>query len=163
MSAGTNLRYITDSLFDGLESHLNTTLGWNDAGRYNKPVQILNEPLDWDVALEPNAVALSLEDIYHEDQEIGSDLTEQRMTFAIDVLAENTAIGTALTGDITAWLLSTYRFPVYNGSEATPSVLFNCDIEGVVQERNRVYENKYAQYLWVISFFVVRSEYASQL
>lgn len=160
MSAGENLRFINDSLFNLIDAHIDS-LGWNDSGRFNKPVTVEPNEIEPEETLEPNIVGLSAEDILHDDVELGSNMTDQTITFAIDILAESKPVGLHLVGDLSAYIQSLYNFPVYDLSLATPTISFYCDIEGVVVERNRFYENKHGKYWWVISFHVVRTEFAS--
>lgn len=162
MSAGLNLRLVSDNVYN-LVDELISDGDWNDTGRANKTVTVINTPLDSGELIEPNLVSVVMEDINHADVEIGSNLTDQRMTFVVDIIAENQSVGLHLAGDITAMFQSLYNFPVYDLTLATPTVLFYCDIEGVVQERNRMYESKYAKFWWVVSFVVERSAMADSL
>lgn len=162
MSGGLNLRFIHDNLVL-LVSDLIDDSDWNDTGRHNLSVAVVSDHLDPDEEIKPNLISVVPEDILHSDAEVGSNLTNQRITFAIDILAESHAVGLHLAGDITTYFQALYNFPVLNLAQATPTPLFYCDIEGVVQERNRLYENKRNKFWWVVSFHVVRSDFSSDL
>lgn len=169
ISAGQNLRFINDNLRGYINTHIDS-LGWNDADRFNKPVVIMEEQLEPEQMilqskkpLEPNAVSLSMEDMSFEDMEMGSDLVDQRIFFVVDIYAESVPVGTQLAGDLTAFAQSLAVFPVNDLSVSPSPLLFNCEIESVVAERNRLYEQKYGKYWWVITFLVSRAQFASSL
>lgn len=161
MSGGKDLRLIQDNVFD-LVVNLIEGDGWNDANRYNQPVQVVTSPIDRDQEVVPNIISVVTEDIRHSDVEIGSNLTNQTITLVIDIIAESQAVGLHLAGDITSLFQRLYNIPITD-RKATPTTLFHCDIEGVYQERNRFYDSKAKEFWWVISFNIVHTEFAEVL
>ena len=161
MSGGVNLRYIRDNIADLVLERINAN-GWNDDNRHNQPVRVVTSPLDNDEEVDPNIISVVTEDIRHRDVEVGSNLTDQIVTIAIDVIGEDQSIGLHLAGDVLALCQGLYNIPITD-REPSPTTLFRCDIEGVFQERNRFYETKSKKYWWVISFNAIRTEFAEAL
>ncbi len=165
MSAGLNLRLMNDTVIQRVNAVI-AAGGWNDAGRVNLPVDVVDTPpVDQDDPIEPNMVGISLEDQRFWGGEIGSDLTDQNVVCVIDIIAESNPIGLHLVGDLTAEFKSNDMLHVYDLTQnPVPSEqLFYCDIENLFQEKAHISRDKSRQHWWVISFVLSRSVNASEL
>lgn len=162
MSAGLNLRLMSDNAFDNLEAHM-TSLGWFDAGRKHRPVKLRDYPADNDEVIEPNFISLALEDQSFSYGEVGSNLTEQKPMIAIDIMAESQSVGLHLMGDIAGWAQNLSVLEVYDLTMATPELKFYCEVDNVYTERVRGYTKPHQKFWWVVMFTLERYEYAGDL
>jgi len=171
MSAGLNLRLINDNLMNRLTTLIETS-GWNDAGRSNSPVEVINEDPDLEAPIEPNdnalipnQVTLSIEGQRFFPGEIGSDLVEAQSVCIVDVFGENAATALHLIGDITAEFKSPDRLDVYDlTQDPTPTdPMFYCNLDNFFSEKPHLQRDKSRKNWWVLSFVVERDTYASQL
>lgn len=162
MSGGFNLRLINDNILRLTNEFLDAN-NWFESGMAYSPVVVIDSPLENEELIEPNMVAVTLEDIHLSDVEIGSTLTDQNITVVIDILAENTSIGIHLSGDLMVYFQSLYNFSVVDLSQATPSHAFYCDIEGVYMESSGYYESKYKKFARALSFTVTHTDFSGDL
>lgn len=158
---GKRIRLIKDNLTFAVEAALDS-LGWFDAGRNHRSVQVIGEQLDPSVEITPNIVGVTIEDIDYSELEMGSDLEENRLTTFIDIFAENTAIGQHLTGDVVDFLRGKFTqinpeqiLEVYDLSQATPSFLFNCFYEEIEVNNSRSWDLPYNKYWWTIGVDII--------
>lgn len=160
IEGGLRVRLIRDSLEELVRSTLDQR-GWFDAGRQHSPIRFISEPNDWNEPIEVNSVAIAGGDITSTEWEMGSQMTEDRWTFYVDFYGENEAIGTDVSGDISASLRG--KLPSIGRNDSvldvldfrdpdTP-VLFHCLIETVVTDRARDYPKP-----WLRWWYSVRCE-----
>jgi hypothetical protein len=124
------------------------------------PVDVRVEPLDDTEEIVPNIVVISDENVDSMEAELGSNYSEYRWQYYVDVYAESQVCGRELAGDLRAILegklpsigRNMSNLAVYDLSQATPSVIFNCDIEKITVDRGRFYDRSYEKFWWMISF-----------
>jgi hypothetical protein len=161
---GKRDRLIIDNLRNHIVNGLDA-LGWFDVGRPHRSVTVLSQPVGQDEQLQPNIISISEEDLSETEVELGSHLSDFRWTFAVDVYAENAALGRHLTGDVRGLLTGRfssigYNSPtldVYDLTLATPIVIFRCELGDIVYGRQRNYSRSFEKYWWTIMFDVVDS------
>lgn len=158
---GLRERFIVDSMKQHIHDGL-STLHWFDMGRQHLPVTVRTEPVPNIEEIVPNVVAIMEDGLSENDAEMGSNFTEFRWQFAIDVYAENDAVGRHLAGDIKAILSARFAFtdglphlPVYDFRMATPAVIFYCDFENLVASRQQLWQRSYQKFWWTILIDVV--------
>lgn len=164
---GLRARLIKDNLSNLLEDHL-TTLGWFNSGRQHLPVQFLTKHIDEDEEILPNVVSIVEEDVTSRPEELGSNFSSHIWTYFVDVYAENHSLGLHLATDIKDLLEGRFSsistddtFVVYDLTQATPTELFSCEIEGVQMDRVRVFNKPYQKYWWTVGFAVI-DEYTDE-
>lgn len=154
------VNYITDGLQE---------LGWLDSGRQHREVRIISTEIDDDQELNPNIVSIVEEDVFSLPSEMGSNLSEHRWTYFIDIYAESHAVGLHLSTDIRDLLQGRFSsigidseyFVVYDLTQATPSELFSCEITNINLDRSRIYTRKHEKYWWVIGLNI-NDEYSNE-
>lgn len=144
---------ITDSL---------DALGWFNTGRDHQPLSIIVRPNDWDETVGFNSLAITIEDAFDNEAEMGSLLTEDRWTFTIDVYAEDDAVGIHLINDVKDILRGKMPSigrggPIFPVADITvgPDPIFHCDIERVVVDRARGFTKAWQQHWWACRCDVV--------
>lgn len=159
---GLRARLVKDNFFNLIKDSLGD-LGWSDSGREHLPVKFLAVQVDDDMELSPNIVSISEEDVVSDEYEMGSNLAEHIWTYFIEVYAESHAVGLHIAMDIRDILEGRFTsinatknsFTVFDLTEATPSSLFNCQMENISVDRIRGYNAQHEKYWWVISLDVV--------
>lgn len=154
---GLRARLIKDSFFYMLQSHLEE-LGWFDSGRQHMPVALIAEPRNWDEPIEFNTLVLSAEDVNDTEEEMGSNLTEDRWTYYVDFFAEDDAVGADLAGDVRDILrgkmptigASRAMLRVYDYRQATPPVIAHVEIENVLLDRARNFPRPWQQHWYSV-------------
>lgn len=145
-------------------------LNWFSPSANHRAVTITVEPLDdkdGKTPLLPNIVAITDEEMTSLDAELGSNLSDQEWFYAIDVYAESQTVGRHLAGDIRAILEGRMQsigrdspvLDVYDLTQATPSVIFSCEISSVESGRVRNFSKPYQKNWFVITF--VLSDFVS--
>lgn len=169
---GDRARLIKLSLYnlikDGIED-----IGWFDIGRQHESVSFFDDPIDevydrLSIDIKPNIVTLTDEDDDISDLEMGSDAKTVAWDFYVDVYAENSAVGVALSSDIRDILIGRHDtglvseqgplLPVYDYNQATPTVIFNCDIVNVDRGRVKIWDKPWEKY-WYIVHFEIEDSY----
>lgn len=159
---GRRERLIIEAFIDLVEDGL-AALGWLATVASRHPVTIVSQEVDATERVEPNLVAVFADDIQGDESELGTNRTEERRTFWVDVYAESAAIGEHLSGDIRDILrgkmpslgFSRPTVPVFDASLATPSWLFDCDVEDVQKERGHNPANATQRYWWSVTAAIV--------
>jgi hypothetical protein len=154
---GVRLRLIKDNFVSMIEGSLDQ-LGWFDAGRMHMPVSVIGTQMDDGEKIEPNIVSVSTEIVTNLEMELGSGLEENKHTYFVDIYAENEDVGLHLAGDIydivRGKMPSIGRgapdFDVLDLTQATPTVLFVCEIENVDVGRSRDWGKTFNRYWWTI-------------
>lgn len=163
IQGGLRDRLIIDNVANMIRDSL-TEIGWiGDSTRKHKPVSVIVQPETTDVELLPNIIAVSDEDLLITEWELGSNFSEQRWSYVIDVYAESQAVGRHLAGDVRAVLegrmesigRSAPTVDIYDLTQATPTVIFSCQVEGVNSGRSRAYTKPYEKFWFMIFFDVV--------
>lgn len=135
---GLRARLIRDSFLAWLEDGLDSR-GWFDVDRRHGVITLIAKRLDWDEPIEPNLIAVHSYSDDEEDTELGSTLTERRVGFTVDVLAESEALGSDVIFDVRDLLRGKFPsilrgrpvVPVYDYRQATPTVIFNVHLDEV--------------------------------
>ncbi len=165
---GVRIRMIQDNMLRYIEQGLQD-LGWFDSGRNHASIDVRSEPVDWDVEALPNIVAITMEHSSERESEMGSNLTENRWEFYVDVYGEKESLAVHLATDIRDLLRG--KFPsigfnkpvleVFDLTQATPSLIFTCDIEGLDMDKGRFGNKPYKSSWWEISMIII-DEYGNQ-
>lgn len=166
---GLRQRLIHDSLWNMITTSLDE-LGWLDSGRDHMPIILRASPVPLDEEIRLNTIALSDENIVERDDELGSLMAEHRQTYYVDFFAENEAIGKHLINDIRAIIAGRFttigrsrpEFAVYDYTQATPPVIFHCELEDVVVDRARDFPKPWQRFWYVCRFDVV-DHYADEV
>jgi hypothetical protein len=160
-AGGIRDRIILESLLAHVRNGLDS-LGWFDGGRPHQPIQVLVEPFETSIEILPNVISICEEGVDEMEAEIGSILTEFRWQYAIDIYAENSAVGRQLWGDLKGLLQGRFsafssrpQVPIFDWAAATPTEIFTCQIENVVGGRQREYQKPFERYWWTILLEVV--------
>lgn len=159
---GLRARLIEDSLVQMITDSLRA-LGWMDPARQHLPLNIIDEPVDPDVEIPLNTIAFEASIVSDKPAEVGSNLTEDRWPFYIDVYAESKALGTHLSNDIRDILRG--KFPsigrtgpvldVYDLRQATPPWIFGCVIENVRCDKGHNWPQPWRQHWYSISLDLI--------
>lgn len=159
---GIRARLIADSFYETVRGSLEQ-LGWFDVNRRHRPVTLITRPNDWDESVETNAIAITCEDSTDISIELGSGLTEDRWEFSVDLYAEDDDVGVHLTNDVRDILRGKLPsigrtgpvFSVYDYRQATPPILFTCEIERVVVDRAHGFTKLWQQHWWAVRCDVI--------
>lgn len=159
---GLRQRLIRDSLHAVVREAMDD-LGWFDSGRAHKPVTLQYESEDPQNEIMPNAVCICDDDVTSVEEEMGSDFSEHIWDFYCDIYAESSSLGIHLSNDIKAILegrmpsigRSGPKFSVYDWGQATPTELFQCQIENVLLLRGRNFSKRWERYWYSLSFSVL--------
>lgn len=169
---GQRARLIKLSLYNLIKDAIED-LGWFDDGRQHEDVSFFADPIDevfdrLSIDVKPNIVTLTDEDDQIEELEMGNIAKATAWDFYIDVYAEDSAVGIALSTDIRDVLIGRHdssvvdvqgpRLPVYDYNQATPTVILNCDITNVDRGRVKIWDKPWEKY-WYIVHFEVEDSY----
>lgn len=165
---GIRIRMIQDNLVAYIKQGM-ADLDWFNPARNHDPIDVRSEPVDWDVEALPNIVAVTMEHSSEIESEMGSNLTENRWEFYVDVYCESQSLAIHLATDIRDLLRGKmpsigFNKPVlevFDLTQATPSMIFTCDIEDLDMDKARMANKPYQSSWWVINFTVV-DEYGNQ-
>lgn len=153
ITGGLRARFLNDSFYNLVKDSLDE-LGWFDANREHEPLQVLPEAQDFQEPIPFNTVAVSMEDEKDIGGELGSNLTEQEITFYIDLFCESEAILIHLARDIKDILGGRYAsidrtlasFPMYDYTKATPEIFAYGHINRVDVDKPRNFGQPWLKY-----------------
>lgn len=162
VAGGIRARLIRDSLYDMIKDSL-TALGWFDGGRRHQPLNMIHEQIENLESIQINTLALADEDLVSDDIELGSNLAEHRWHFYVDFYAESDTLGVELIRDVADILSgrmssigrSFANFGVYDFRQATPPLLFFCEIENVRVDRSQNWNDAHLRHWYMVDFDVV--------
>lgn len=165
---GLRARFIRESLYQMLYTAIDD-LDWFDAGRRHSPVTFNSIPIAPSDQIPVNTCVLADANTTDAESELGSLMSEVRWTFYVDFYGENDALGLHFSRDIKDILQGRMAsigrtrpdLSVYNYQQATPSVIFHCQIENVALDRPSVITQPFQRYWFSIRFDVV-DEYADE-
>ncbi|QBQ74869.1 hypothetical protein [Caudovirales GX15bay] len=172
---GIRTRLIGDSLrlavIGGLEA-----LGWFDATihdsppgtRQHRPVRYIPKPVKWTVPVEPNAIAISAEDVSDDEFGLGGEVADL-LRYYIDIYAESDAIGWHLAQDARDLLLGRSTasgrtgpvIDVFDLRQATPSPFTQVDIEEILVDRALNEAREYQNH-WFMVRVAITDEYLDE-
>lgn len=146
-----------------------TSLGWFSVGRQHRDVVFTIESIDPLTEVVPNSIGLAPGNERSIDRELGSVLAQKDWMFFIDVFAENDTVGLHLVRDIQDILegrfpsigRSTNVLPVYDYTQATPTVIFSCLLEDCIVDKAQLTEKSWQRHWWACSV-TVRDEYRDE-
>lgn len=161
---GLRDRLIIEAVRDHVEDALDE-LGWLTPSTGRLDVTVLVQEVDPSDPIEPNLVAIFADDQDSAENELGTNRTEMTRSFWVDVYGEDESIGEHLSGDIRDVLLGKMPsigydrpiIPVFDARQATPPILFYCDVEDVEKERGHNPANDTQRHWWSVSFTLVDS------
>jgi len=160
---GLRQRLIKDSLFNLVRDGL-TDLGWFEASPARRDVKMVAKLIPLTEEISPTTIAMAPLDQSERELELGSSAAEIEWEIYFDIFAENEAIGVHLAGDVKAILGGRYPdigrtspvLPVYDYRQATPSVIFTCDLQDISVDRALLESPRpWQQYWWQIRVVVV--------
>lgn len=159
---GLRHRLVKESLYAMVNGSL-TQLGWFNPGRVNSQVTLRTVPYDVAQEIPLNTAVLSTEDMVADLSELGSNMAEQAWTAYVDFYAESDAVGQHFIGDVydilSGRMSSIGRgftsFPVYDYRQATPPILFYCDIEEPMMDRAHDFPSPWQKHWYAVRFFIL--------
>ncbi len=154
---GIRSRLIRDSFYEWVKAGV-IARGWTDPGRKHTPISFIPTPGDWNVEVPLNSIAVTPEDVFDDEAEMGSSLTDDTWTFYIDLYAESDHLGLDLAHDIRDLLrgkmpsigYTRQGFDVLDYQLATPAPLFFCEIQNVTVDRARNFPQAWKRYWFSI-------------
>lgn len=161
---GLRARLIKESMYRMVDTALED-LGWYADDSWFSPINLIPEQIDDQTEIVPNVVAISDDDDDNIELEMGSNLTEFRWTYWIDVYGENNAVALHIGRDIRDFLQG--RMPsigrgspsltVLDYTLATPTELFTCELENISLNRAHDFPKEYQKYWYSIYVELVDS------
>lgn len=160
------MRLIKDNFYYMMKDSLDA-LHWFDSALAQHPVRLLADQVDTSVEIKPNMIGISSEDMDSEEAEMGSNLTENRWSFYIDILAESEPVGLHLSGDI----FDILRGKMSEAGRSKPNlevkdflsngdVIFTCQLDRIAINRVRDWNrDAYHKYWWVVGCDIVDTYY----
>lgn len=145
-TGGVRDRLIDDSIFYCVRDSLDI-LGWFDSGRRHAPVNLISEPMEDDVEIPLNTIAMDSDSITSDDVEIGSVAQTNMIDIWFDVYGENDAFAKEIAGDIRDILGGLHPeigrndsvIDVYDWRMATPDYLFSVQVSNLERQRHHKY------------------------
>jgi hypothetical protein len=151
-------------------------LGWFDPTIYDDPpgqrqhlpLRYIPRPQSWDVAIAPNALAISIEETEDIPQGFGGDV-EDTIRVYLDLFAQNDELGWQLSFDCRNLLLGKHdvfgrRGPVvdvYDLRQTTPTPFTSVDVDNVVLDRAQGEARAFQRYWFMMRTDLV-DDYADE-
>jgi hypothetical protein len=162
---GLRTRLVVDSVRFAVLSTLQQ-YGWFDATiwdkppglRRHKPFHYIARPFNWSENVEPNAIAVSPEDIFDEALAFGGDV-EDILELYIDIFAEDDAVGWQVAYDIrdsfigknpTLGMLGP-QIDIYDFRLATPAPFTTVDVETIRVDRSQGDAREWHRHWFIIN------------
>lgn len=157
MRGGLRDRLILYAVHESLRARLDE-LGWFDSGRGHAPVKFLQGFPDDKDSVEPNSIAVTLEDINGELQELGSRLEESRMGIVVDLFCDSESVALHLSGDVYDFFKSRNNIPVFDvsdgeESDADPAFYIEIDSDYLSNRRSMRPTNPWQRHWRVVELF----------
>ena len=159
---GLRQRLNFDSIKNEIERAL-TSIGWFDGGRSHQALNFITGPVDDRTEVPLNTLVLAAENMNDTFIEIGSDYSEHRRTFFVDLYAESQSLGEHLIYDIRDILEG--RMPshgrsgplidVYDYQQATPPVIHTLELEFITVDRGHTFSFPWQKFWWSAMFTAV--------
>ena len=159
---GLRARLIRESLFEKVQAGL-TSLGWFATNRPHSPVTFESRGKNQNEQIIINTAALSDETDRETGWEMGSNMSETTWQMYIDFFAESDAIGLHFIKDVRDILRgklpsighgSTF-FNVYDYRQATPPILFQCEIDNVDTDKAHGFLKPWLEHWYACSFDII--------
>lgn len=159
---GLRGRLIKESFYRMLDTALDD-LGWYEEDSWFQPVQLRAVAVSDQEEITPNVIAIADDDDTDEEIEMGSNLSEFRTTYFVDVYGENNAVGLHIARDIRDLIKGRMpsidrdspSMPVLDYSQATPTELFTVDFENVQLNRAHDFPKEWQRYWYSIYLEIV--------
>lgn len=153
LAGGLRTRMIFDNLYGVINVGL-SNIGWFEAGRRHAPISMVAEEQDSTQEVPVNTLAVSDENVSSQVWEVGSQLSQDTRYFYVDFFGESDAVSKHIIGDVRDILLGKFPsvglkgpvLPVYDLSQATPTVVFSCDIIRVTVDRSHDYTHPWMRH-----------------
>lgn len=161
---GLRARLIKESFYHMLDAALED-LGWYETDSWFLPVELRSTAISDQEEITPNVVAIADDDDSDSELEMGSNLTEFRTAYYVDVYGENNAVGLHIAKDIRDLLQgrmpsigrSRPNLSILNYSAATPTELFTVDLEQVTLNRAHDFPKEWQKYWYSVYLEIVDS------
>lgn len=160
---GLKVRLIRESIFQYITAALED-LGWFDPTiPAQNPVIFESKAQDQDQEIKFNTAALSDENDRESGWQLGDNNIENTWQMYLDIFAESDALGLHFVQDIAAVLRGKFvtlgydkpSFEVFDYRQATPPVLFSCDIENIDVDKAHGFLKPWLQHWYSVAFDVV--------
>lgn len=159
---GTRARLIRQSLYEMINTSLDQ-IGWFNPNQSFKPITFDYRAQNHDEQIEYNTAALSDENMKETGWELGSLYTETTWQMYIDFFADSDALGIHFIRDVQDILRGRWPsigrsdtpFPVYDTRQATPPILFYCDIDNVMIDRAHGFLKPWLVHWYSCSFNII--------
>lgn len=172
---GLRTRFITDSVRLTVIAALEQ-LGWFDptvfdtppGARQHHPVRYVARPIDWNVAIEPNCIAINSENIVDEPRGLGGEVDDMVRCY-VDVLAEDDQVGWHLVRDVRDIILGQMTgvgrpgpvVDVYDFRLATPAPFTTVGVEDAFIDRGFAEGHDWMAHWFLVAIDLV-DEYAEE-
>lgn len=158
LTGGLRYRMMAESIYRDVEAFL-TAEGWFDAGRYHRPITMVDEYPEEGTEVAVNTLAVSMGDSFTQPTELGSQAESMSVPFFCDFFGENDALGRHIIGDIYEHVQKKKVFDILDYQQATPPVDFQVS---VVEQASEIRKPERAtnpwQKHWYVAAFLVEDE-----
>lgn len=159
---GLRSRMVFDSCYKVINDSL-TALGWFGPSRRHAPINFTAGEQNTLVEVPLNTLALSDENVSSTPWELGSELAEHTRWYYVDFFAEDDAVGKHLIGDVRDILEGRLpsigrrgaTMPVYDMRQATPPVLFSCEVANCRIDRAHDYSHEWLRHWYSVQFVLL--------
>lgn len=170
---GLRTRLVLDSVRFAVTSAMQQQ-GWFDATvhdtpagvRRHLPFRYVTRPLDWSQNIQPNAIAISPEDIADEPLALGGEV-EDASEIYIDVFAQDDSLGWQVSYDIRDSLLGKVansvgpQIDIYDFRQPTPAPFTTVDVDLIEVDQSQGEARVYQRY-WFMLHLIVLDDYADE-
>jgi hypothetical protein len=169
---GLRTRLVVDSVRFAIISTMDQ-LGWFDPTVYDTPPGVrrhrsfryIRRPVDWGENIEPNAIAISSQDIGDNDLAFGGDVQDRHEIYA-DVFAQDDSVGWQVSYDIRDSLLGKNpelgtlgpQIDVYDFRQATPAPFTTVDVDLIRVDHSQGETREWQQH-WFMLRILVEDDY----
>jgi len=140
-----------------------TDLGWFEDIPGRITPKFVPDQLDRQVEIKLNTIALADTNLNDDEAEMGSNLSDIRWTFYVDIFAEDKATGIHIVNDVRDIMKGKMpsigrdmqRLDVYDYTLATPVKIFSCDVEKVMVDRGQDFSKPWLHHWYMCRFDIV--------
>lgn len=161
LEGGLRDRMVFESVLEAIKADL-IARGWFAAGRWHKPILIVDEFPDSEAEVALNTLAFSLGDTVSREFELGSKAELLTVPMYVDFFAESDGVGRHVVGDIHSYVQVAGQFPVFDYRQPTPPVEFIVQlVEGTIERSKPSRAVNTWQKNWHVVSFVLHEERAN--
>lgn len=173
---GLRARLVIDSVRFAIISTLDQ-LGWFEPTVYDtppgirrhRPFRYIARPVNWATAIEPNAIAISSQDVGDNDLAFGGEV-EDRHEIYVDLFAQDDSVGWQVSYDIRDSLLGKNpelgtlgpQVDVYDFRQPTPSPFATVDVDLIRVDRTQGEAREWQRH-WFMMRILVEDDYVDEV